>query len=54
SAVNLWLAKVGTDDSGPESPSGSPTRQEEPLLHSYTDYEDSIYGTVEPPDLYVH
>ncbi|XBI00064.1 hypothetical protein VPH35_129232 [Triticum aestivum] len=37
SAVNLWLAKVGTDDSGPE-------RQEEPLLHSYTDYEDSIYG----------
>ncbi|XP_008677309.1 protein TSSC1 isoform X2 [Zea mays] len=25
-------------------PSGSPNRQEEPLLNSYTDYEDSIYG----------
>ncbi|TVU04589.1 hypothetical protein EJB05_47708, partial [Eragrostis curvula] len=44
STVNLWLAKVGSDDSGPESPSGSPKRQEEPLLNSYTDYEDSIYG----------
>ncbi|KAM0925243.1 hypothetical protein ACQ4PT_004346 [Festuca glaucescens] len=44
SAVNLWLAKVGTDESGPESPSGSPNSQEEPLLNSYTDYEDSIYG----------
>uniref|UniRef100_A0ACD5Y8A1 Uncharacterized protein n=2 Tax=Avena sativa TaxID=4498 RepID=A0ACD5Y8A1_AVESA len=44
SAVNLWLAEVGTDDSRPESPSGSRSRQEEPLLHSYTDYEDSIYG----------
>uniref|UniRef100_I1QL26 EIPR1-like beta-propeller domain-containing protein n=1 Tax=Oryza glaberrima TaxID=4538 RepID=I1QL26_ORYGL len=44
STVNLWFAKVGTDDSGPESPPGSPTREEEPLLNSYTDYEDSIYG----------
>uniref|UniRef100_A0ACD6AIH4 Uncharacterized protein n=2 Tax=Avena sativa TaxID=4498 RepID=A0ACD6AIH4_AVESA len=44
SAVNLWLAEVRTDDSRPESPSGSLNRQEEPLLHSYTDYEDSIYG----------
>ncbi|KAK1606971.1 hypothetical protein QYE76_030644 [Lolium multiflorum] len=44
SAVNLWLAKVGTDESGLESPSGSPNSQEEPLLNSYTDYEDSIYG----------
>ncbi|XP_062194995.1 WD repeat-containing protein DWA2-like [Phragmites australis] len=44
STVNLWLAKVGSDDSGSESPSGSPKRQEEPLLNSYTDYEDSIYG----------
>jgi hypothetical protein len=26
------------------SPPGSPTREEEPLLNSYTDYEDSIYG----------
>jgi hypothetical protein len=30
------------------SPSGSPNRQEEPLLNSYTDYEDSIYGTLQP------
>ncbi|XP_006660371.1 WD repeat-containing protein DWA2 [Oryza brachyantha] len=44
STVNLWFAKVGTDDLGPESPSGSPAREEEPLLNSYTDYEDSIYG----------
>ncbi|XP_008677310.1 protein TSSC1 isoform X3 [Zea mays] len=44
STVNLWLAKVSNNDSEPNSPSGSPNRQEEPLLNSYTDYEDSIYG----------
>lgn len=44
STVNLWLAKVSNNDSETESPSGSPNRQEEPLLNSYTDYEDSIYG----------
>ncbi|CAO2170039.1 unnamed protein product [Urochloa humidicola] len=42
STVNLWLAQV-SNDSVPDSP-GSPKRQEEPLLNSYTDYEDSIYG----------
>jgi hypothetical protein len=31
---------------------GSPKRQEEPLLNSYTDYEDSIYGTLEPLDIF--
>lgn len=29
---------------------GSPEKPEEPLLNSYTDYEDSIYGTLEPLD----
>ncbi|PWZ28960.1 hypothetical protein Zm00014a_018628 [Zea mays] len=48
SIVNLWLAKVSNNDSEPNSPSGSPNRQEEPLLNSYTDYEDSIYGTLQP------
>ena len=33
------------------SPS-SPKRQEEPLLNSYTDYEDSIYGTLESLDIF--
>ncbi|CAD6265028.1 unnamed protein product [Miscanthus lutarioriparius] len=48
STVNLWLAKVSSDDSESDSPSGSPNRQEEPLLNSYTDYEDSIYGILQP------
>ncbi|PUZ52620.1 hypothetical protein GQ55_6G285600 [Panicum hallii var. hallii] len=43
STVNLWLAQVSSNDSGPDSP-GSTKRQEESLLNSYTDYEDSIYG----------
>jgi len=33
------------------SPS-SPKSQEEPLLNSYTDYEDSIYGTLESLDIF--
>jgi WD40 repeat protein len=37
------LAQVSSNDSGPDSP-GSTKRQEESLLNSYTDYEDSIYG----------
>uniref|UniRef100_A0A1D1YTR0 WD repeat-containing protein DWA2 n=1 Tax=Anthurium amnicola TaxID=1678845 RepID=A0A1D1YTR0_9ARAE len=45
SAVNLWLASTsGSDDSITESFVDSPTRQMDPLLTSYTDYEDSVYG----------
>ncbi|ONM04191.1 WD repeat-containing protein DWA2 [Zea mays] len=44
STVNLWLAKVSSDDPESDSPSALSNRQEVPLLNSYTDYEDSIYG----------
>ncbi|PWZ52404.1 hypothetical protein Zm00014a_011440 [Zea mays] len=44
STVNLWLAKVSSDDPESDSPSALPNRQEVSLLNSYTDYEDSIYG----------
>ncbi|XP_008781258.2 WD repeat-containing protein DWA2 isoform X1 [Phoenix dactylifera] len=45
SAVNLWLASTtGSDDSAAESLVDSPTRQIDPLLNSYNDYEDSVYG----------
>nr|CAB3481699.1 unnamed protein product [Digitaria exilis] len=53
STVNLWLAQVSSNDSGPDSP-GSPKRQEEPLLNSYTDYEDSIYGTLKPLNVFIY
>ncbi|PKA60829.1 WD repeat-containing protein DWA2 [Apostasia shenzhenica] len=45
SAVNLWLASpAGSNDSIPESLSDYAARQNDPLLHSYNDYEDSVYG----------
>lgn len=45
SAVNLWLASASsTDDLTSESLSDSPTRRRNPLLNSYSDYEDSVYG----------
>ncbi|KAK1296017.1 WD repeat-containing protein DWA2 [Acorus calamus] len=45
SAVYLWLAPITCgDDPTSESLVDSPTRQVDPLLHSYSDYEDSIYG----------
>ncbi|OVA03007.1 WD40 repeat [Macleaya cordata] len=45
SAVNLWLASIpSNDDSTNESPVDSPTRRVDPLLNSYSDYEDSVYG----------
>ncbi|KAK1262162.1 WD repeat-containing protein DWA2 [Acorus gramineus] len=45
SAVNLWLAPITCgDDPTSESLVDSPTRQVDPLLHSYSDYEDSVYG----------
>ncbi|GFZ10512.1 transducin/WD40 repeat-like superfamily protein [Actinidia rufa] len=45
SAVNLWLAsQPRTDDLSSESLVESPKMQVDPLLNSYSDYEDSVYG----------
>ncbi|KAJ3692862.1 hypothetical protein LUZ60_011957 [Juncus effusus] len=44
STVNLWQVAIASDESAPDSPGDSRRRQIEPLLNSYTDYEDSIYG----------
>ncbi|XP_010242861.1 PREDICTED: WD repeat-containing protein DWA2 [Nelumbo nucifera] len=45
SAVNLWFASAtSSEDSKSESLLESPTRKVDPLLNSYNDYEDSVYG----------
>ncbi|XP_052189200.1 WD repeat-containing protein DWA2-like isoform X2 [Diospyros lotus] len=45
SAVNLWLASPpSSDDITSESLAESPTKRADPLLNSYSDYEDSVYG----------
>ncbi|KAL5984199.1 hypothetical protein ACLOJK_018303 [Asimina triloba] len=45
SAVNLWFVPASnSDDSAPDSLVESPTCRVEPLLNSYNDYEDSVYG----------
>ncbi|KAF5197872.1 Earp and garp complex-interacting protein, partial [Thalictrum thalictroides] len=45
SAVNLWFASsLSSDDTSSESLVESPTRLVDPLLNSYNDYEDSVYG----------
>ncbi|KAK3038851.1 hypothetical protein RJ639_028573 [Escallonia herrerae] len=45
SAVSLWLASLpSSDDLTSESLVESPTRRVDPLLNSYSDYEDSVYG----------
>ncbi|OMP03032.1 hypothetical protein CCACVL1_02616, partial [Corchorus capsularis] len=45
STVNLWLAPTSaTDESISESIAEPPTKQADPLLNSYSDYEDSVYG----------
>lgn len=45
STVNLWLTSPSSgDEFAPESLVDSPTRGFDPLLHSYSDYEDSVYG----------
>ncbi|XP_058098507.1 WD repeat-containing protein DWA2-like isoform X2 [Magnolia sinica] len=45
STVNLWFASASSkDDTTPESLVESPTRRVDPLLNSYNDYEDSVYG----------
>ncbi|KAF8410325.1 hypothetical protein HHK36_002852 [Tetracentron sinense] len=44
SAVNLWLASgLSSDDLTSDSLVESPTRRIDPLLNSYSDYEDSVY-----------
>lgn len=45
SAVNLWFASLPSSDGlSSESLVESPTRRIDPLLNSYSDYEDSVYG----------
>ncbi|ONK79847.1 uncharacterized protein A4U43_C01F10770 [Asparagus officinalis] len=45
SAVNLWLAaSTGNQDARNEGLVDSSTSQMDPLLSSYSDYEDSVYG----------
>ncbi|CAL5332047.1 unnamed protein product [Camellia sinensis] len=45
SAVNLWMASPpSSDDLSSESLMDSHTRSVDPLLISYSDYEDSVYG----------
>ncbi|KAJ0085085.1 hypothetical protein Patl1_09420 [Pistacia atlantica] len=45
STVNLWLASTSSSGDEPsESSIESPTRRANPLLNSYSDYEDSVYG----------
>ncbi|CAL1383721.1 unnamed protein product [Linum trigynum] len=45
SAVNLWLAPTGSrDEITSDSGQNSLTLKVDPLVNSYTDYEDSVYG----------
>ncbi|KAL9312504.1 hypothetical protein ACSQ67_017956 [Phaseolus vulgaris] len=44
STVNLWLASTNHDELTVERQVDSSARWVDPLLNSYSDYEDSIYG----------
>ncbi|CAI0434952.1 unnamed protein product [Linum tenue] len=45
SAVNLWLAPTGSrDEITSDSGQNSLSLKVDPLVNSYTDYEDSVYG----------
>lgn len=45
STVNLWLASPSSgDELTSETLVDSPTRRRDPLLNSYSNYEDSVYG----------
>lgn len=44
SAVNLWSAFVTNSEDSMSESLESPRRQVDPLLYSYSDYEDSVYG----------
>ncbi|KAL5778337.1 hypothetical protein ACOSP7_011263 [Xanthoceras sorbifolium] len=45
SAVNLWSAPTSSNDElPPKSLVELPTQRADPLLNSYSDYEDSVYG----------
>jgi WD40 repeat protein len=44
STVNLWSASINLDELTTESQAEPPVRGVDPLLNTYSDYEDSIYG----------
>ncbi|KAH1244186.1 WD repeat-containing protein DWA2 [Glycine max] len=44
STVNLWLASINHDELTTERQANSSARWVDPLLNTYSDYEDSIYG----------
>ncbi|KAK6939238.1 hypothetical protein RJ641_028769, partial [Dillenia turbinata] len=44
SAVNLWLASSSGGDNPSKSLVELPNQRSNPLVNSYTDYEDSVYG----------
>uniref|UniRef100_A0A2P2JC66 WD repeat-containing protein DWA2 n=1 Tax=Rhizophora mucronata TaxID=61149 RepID=A0A2P2JC66_RHIMU len=45
STVNLWFASTSAGDELPsESLVESPTQRVNPLLNTYSDFEDSVYG----------
>ncbi|AEE35816.1 unnamed protein product [Arabidopsis thaliana] len=44
SAVNLWFASASSEHKTSESPVEASRQRVNPLLNSYTDYEDSVYG----------
>ncbi|TKY75312.1 WD repeat-containing protein DWA2 [Spatholobus suberectus] len=44
STVNLWLASTNNDELTTERQADSSVRWVDPLLNTYSDYEDSIYG----------
>ncbi|XP_047976185.1 WD repeat-containing protein DWA2-like [Salvia hispanica] len=44
SAVNLWLASPSIHDDSVQDSSLTSQNRTEPLLNSYNDYEDSVYG----------
>lgn len=44
SAVNLWSAPVRSEKATAESAVESPRKRADSLLHTYSDYEDSVYG----------
>ncbi|KAG9446002.1 hypothetical protein H6P81_012130 [Aristolochia fimbriata] len=44
SAVNLWMAAAVTGGDSNNSVADLSTQYVDPLIHSYSDYEDSVYG----------
>lgn len=44
STVNLWFASTTSDELTSGSVVASPTQKLDPVLFSFNDYEDSVYG----------